>query len=263
VPRSLVGTALPFHYNHIEELQAIVAKHRNELAAIVMEPLRDHDPEAGFLEHVRQIATEIGAVLIFDEITAGFRLNTGGAHLLYNVEPDMAAFAKAISNGYPMAAIIGKSQVMQAAQSTFISSTYWTDRVGPAAALATIKKHRRLKVHEHLIRAGNSVQAGWRQAAQRANLPVEVGGIAPLSHLGFVGEQKQAARTLFTQLMLERGFLASSGFYATYAHQDQHITSYLQATQETFAIIADALKNNTLMAQLKGPIAHAGFTRLT
>ncbi|MGB0383331.1 MAG: aminotransferase class III-fold pyridoxal phosphate-dependent enzyme [Ardenticatenaceae bacterium] len=263
VPRGLLGTALPFRYNHIEELRAIVSQHGDELAAIVMEPIRGHDPEAGFLEEIREIASQIGAVLIFDEITAGFRLNTGGAHLLYGIEPDIAVFAKAISNGYPMAAIIGRGNVMQAAQDTFISSTYWTERIGPAAALATIRKHQRCDVSNHLIRVGTMVLAGWEMAAKRAGLDLEVGGMAPLGHLAFTGDQKQAARTLFTQLMLERGFLASSGFYATYAHQDDHVESYLEAAEEVFVIVADALEKHTVMALLKGPVAHTGFRRLT
>lgn len=263
VPRGLLGTALPFRYNHVEELKEIVSRYQNEIAAIVIEPIRDHDPESGFLEEIRAIASEIGAVLIFDEITACFRLNTGGAHLLYGVEPDMAVFAKAISNGFPMAAIIGHADVMQAAQNTFISSTYWTERIGPVAALATIRKHKRCDVSKHLVRTGMLVQAGWRAAAERVGLELEVGGIAPLGHFAFVGEQKQAARTLFTQLMLERGFLANQAFYATFAHQDEHIASYLEATQEVFGIVAQALQDNTLLQQLAGPVAHTGFWRLT
>lgn len=263
VPRGLLGTALPFRYNHIEELKEIVSKYRGELAAIVMEPIRDHDPEPGFLEEIRAIASEIGATLIFDEITAGFRLTTGGAHLLYGTEPDIAVFAKAISNGYPMAAIIGRADVMQAAQNTFISSTYWTDRIGPVAALATIRKHRRCQVAQHLIRLGTMVQTGWRTAAERSGLALEVGGITPLSHFAILGEQSQAARTLFTQLMLEKGFLATGSFYVTYAHQDQHIESYLESSEEVFKIVAEALQQGTVMAQLKGSVAHAGFRRLT
>ncbi len=263
MPRGLVGTALPFHYNRLDELEAIVAQHRGELAAIILEPIRDHAPAPGFLEGIRAIADEIGAVMIIDEITAGFRLNTGGAHLLQGIEPDMAVFAKAISNGYPMAAIIGRGAVMQAAQSTFISSTYWTDRIGPAAALATIHKHQDCNVADHLARIGQMVQAGWQTAADQAGLAVHVGGMYPLSHIGFEGEQMQASRTLFTQLMLARGFLAGAGFYATYAHQDQHVESYLEAAQDIFGVIAEAQRNNTVLAQLNGPVAHTGFRRLT
>ncbi|HLA29184.1 MAG TPA: aminotransferase class III-fold pyridoxal phosphate-dependent enzyme [Syntrophales bacterium] len=263
VPRGLLGTALPFRYNHLEELKAIASQHRKDLAAIVMEPIRDHNPEPGFLEEVREIASGIGAVLVMDEITAGFRLTTGGAHLLYGLEPDMAVFAKAISNGYPMAAVIGRADVMQAAQLSFISSTYWTERIGPAAALATIRKHKRCDVAKHLVRIGTLVQESWREAARQAGREIEIGGIPPLGHFAFPGGEKQAAKTLFIQMMLERGFLASTAFYATYAHQEYHVRSYRDAFQEVFAQVINALEQETVMKQLKGPVAHAGFGRLT
>ncbi len=262
MPRGLRGTALPFHYNHIEELEAIVAQYGEELAAVVMEPIRNIEPAPGFLSRVREICNRIGAVLVIDEISAGFRLNTGGAHLVYGLEPDIAAFAKAISNGYPMAAIIGKRDVMQAAQSSFISSTYWTERIGLAAALATIHKHRRCNVPEHLHRIGQMVRDGWCLAAGRVGLPIEIGGIVPMSHFTIRGEQSQAAHTLFTQLMLERGFLAGRAFYATYAHQDHIIEEYLQAVEGVFSTIARALERGTVRDMLKGPVAHTGFARL-
>jgi glutamate-1-semialdehyde 2,1-aminomutase len=262
VPRGLLGTALPFRYNHLDELEGIVSKHQGELAAIVMEPIRNHEPDPGFLDAIREIATRNGIPLIFDEITSGFRLNTGGAHLLYNVQPDIAVFAKAMSNGYPMAAIIGRGDVMQAAQATFISSTSWTERTGPTAALATIQKHQQCEVAKHLVRLGTLMQARWRAAGELSGLKLEVGGIAPLAHFDIVSEHHQAARTLFTQLMLERGFLASSAFYVTYAHQDHHLDGYFDAMKEVFAVISEALKRNKLMSLLKGPVAQTGFQRL-
>ncbi|MBI1812553.1 aminotransferase class III-fold pyridoxal phosphate-dependent enzyme [Candidatus Peregrinibacteria bacterium] len=263
VPRGLRGTMLPFRYNALDELEAIAAAEGQALAAIVMEPLRNHGPAEGFLERVRAIATETGAVLVFDEVTSGFRLACGGAHRTLGVEPDIAVFAKALGNGYPIAAIIGRRSVMQAAQSTFISSTSWTERIGPTAALATIRKFGRCTVHEHLMHMGTLVQEGWQKAAAQAELDLEVSGIKPLSHFSIRSDAGEAPRTLFTQLMLERGFLAHTNFYATYAHTEQHVSSYLQAVREVFPIIASALKKGTLEQMLRGPVAHAGFSRLT
>jgi glutamate-1-semialdehyde 2,1-aminomutase len=264
VPRGLVGTALPFRYNQIDELHAIVSAHRDELAAIVMEPVRGHEPAPGFLESIREIATQIGAVLIFDEITSGWRLNTGGIHLLYGVMPDIAVFAKAISNGYPMAAIIGTADVMQAAQSSFISSTYWTERIGPVAALATIHKHQRCNVPKHLIKIGKRIQSGWLSLAEQVGLSVTVSGIPPLGHFSFDGyENSQTMHTLFNQMMLERGFLATKSFYATYAHQDYHVEEYLAAVDDIFILIEKAAERNEVEQLLKGPVAHSGFRRLT
>lgn len=263
VPRGLRGTSFPFTYNRMEELESIVAAHGEDLAAIVMEPVRSEDPEPGFLEAVRRIASEVGAVLVFDEITAGFRLTTGGAHLLFGVEPDVAVFAKAISNGYPMAAVIGTEDVMEAAQETFISSTYWTERIGPTAALATIRKHRHLGVPDHLGAVGTRVQEGWRAVAERHGLPIRVGGIAPLGHFSFEHEASQTMITLFIQGMLERGFLAKNAFYATFAHRAEDVDDYLESVEEVFGVVAEAVAEGHLEEALKGPVAHTGFRRLT
>ncbi len=263
VPRGLAGTALPFHYNNLQELETLAQSHRSELAAIVMEPVRNEEPNPGFLEGARDIASQIGAVLIFDEVTSAWRLNTGGIHLLYQVTPDMAVFAKAISNGYPMGAIIGIKKVMEAAQSSFISSTYWTERIGPAAALATIRKHQRCTVAKRLVKVGERIQSGWRGAARSAGLSMDVMGIPPLSHFSFDYRNGQAIRSLFTQMMLHKGFLATDSFYATYAHQEDQIDQYLAAVEETFRSLAMAIEKGTVEQQLLGPIAQNSFQRLT
>jgi glutamate-1-semialdehyde 2,1-aminomutase len=262
VPHELQATALPFRYNEPGDLRRIVTERGADLAAIVMEPVRGNSPEAGFLEEIRRIATESGAVLIFDEVTSGLRLNTGGAHLTYGVHPDVAVFAKALGNGYPMAAVIGIAAVMEAAQRSFVSSSYWTELIGPTAAIATLTKHRRLDVGTRLTEIGTRVQRGWVSAAQASGLAIEVSGIPPLSHLGF-DHNPQATATLYTQLMLERGFLASKAFYASYAHEDHLIDAYLEAVEEIFAVLADAVAKDSVEAQLRGPVAQTGFTRLT
>lgn len=263
VPRSLAGSALPFATNRADQLEDILLERRGEIAAVVMEPVRSSEPEPGFLERVRALASEHGAVLIFDEITVGFRLTLGGAHLLYGVDPDIAVFAKALGNGHPMAAVIGREAVMQAAQSTFISSTYWTERVGPVAALATIEKFKRVNASEHIARMGRRVQEGWLRDAEQAGLSVSVGGLPSLALLNFESENPEQSQTLFTQLMLDRGFLASKAFYPTWAHRDEHVDRYLEAVQEVFGILAKALEGRAVEEQLRGPPAHSGFHRLT
>jgi glutamate-1-semialdehyde 2,1-aminomutase len=251
VPKGLAGTTIPFRYNHIEELESIISKHRDELAAIVMEPIRSDEPKPGFLERVRAIAKETGAVLIIDEISAGFRMNSGGAHLLFNITPDITVFSKALGNGFPIAAVIGKGEVMEAAQKTFISSTMWTERIGPTAALATINKHRKLDVGKHLMKIGTKVQEGWKSVSSKHGIKIHVGGIPPLSRFSFENlSNAQTVKALFVQLMLERGFLASTLFYAMYAHQDHHVEQYLQAADEVFAEISKAVKTGDVDKQL-------------
>lgn len=267
VPRGLKGSSIPFRYNHPEELIAIADQDAENLAAVVMEPIRDHDPDPEFLQTIHSIVRETGAVLIVDEVSAGFRIVTGGAHKKVGINPDIAVFAKAMSNGYPMGAIIGKAEVMQSAQDTFISSTYWTERIGPVAASATIEKYQKCNVPAHLIKTGKSVQKIWRNAATSAGISIDAGGMPPLSHFAFTGidsELNQTLFTLFTQLMLDRGFLAGKSFYASYAHTVEHLEQYRIAVEEVFEIIS-ALGNNEkkILSHLKGSIAQSGFKRLT
>lgn len=263
VPKGLTGTALPFRYNHLEKLEKIVAEHKDEIGVIVMEPIRDADPMPGFIEGVRSIADDTGAVLIMDEISAGFRLTTGGAHLVvHNVTPDIAVFSKALGNGYPIAAIIGKADVMQAAQKTFISSTNWTERIGPTAALATVKKHRSLNVSKHLITLGEQVQHGWRSLAVQHGLNISIGGMKPMSHFAFEHEQAQAMKAYFIQLMLDQGFLASNFYYAMYAHSEEHVEAYLKAADKAFAEIAHSVYRGNLQEKLCGEPSSVGFKRL-
>lgn len=262
VPRCLRGTAIPFNYNQIDELEKIVKE--NDIGAIIMEPRREHEPKKGFLEGVRRIADKIGAVLIFDEITSGFRMNVGGIHILYKVYPDIAVLGKAISNGYPMAAVIGKKKIMDVAQKTFISSTYWTERIGPAAAIATIKKLKKYNVPSHLVKMGKLIGEGWKKLAKKHNLKIEIFNIPSLITFKFdYGKDNQALHTLFNQEMLKRGFLTTKSVYLCWSHKKEDIKKYLENVDEVFGLINKAIKNNSIYDLLEGPVAHIGFKRLT
>jgi len=263
VPRGLKGTALPFHYNRLDELKAVVDANRGQLGAIVMEPQRGEPPAPGFLENVRDLATEIGAPLIFDEITTGFRMTDGGIHKLLGVDPDIAVFAKSMANGYPMAAVIGRDEVMAAAQSTFISSTNWTERIGPVAALATIRKFRNERVADHLNAIGRLMIDGWTRAAERAGLRVDAGGLPSLAHFVIDHADEPTLTTLFTQEMLERGYLAWVQFKPSFAHQPFHVAACLHAVDDVFAMLADAIRRGDSASRLRGAPARRGFYRLT
>jgi glutamate-1-semialdehyde aminotransferase len=263
VPRGLKGTAIPFDYNDTKGFSSLVDKYNSKISAVVMEPIRNYYPEAGFLETIRETTKNSGIVLIFDEVTSGWRLNPGGAHLKLGVEPDIVVFAKAISNGYPMAAVIGNSEVMSVTQETFISSTSWTERIGPVAALATIDKLKEKNVPEHLANVGKEIQQGWKRLAQKHNLNVTISGIYPLGHFAFEYRNPMVLKTLFTQLMLEKGFLATTAFYASYAHKEEHVQGYLEAADSAFKFIAESIKEGQSEKYLKGPVCYGGFERLT
>jgi glutamate-1-semialdehyde 2,1-aminomutase len=261
ISRGLIGTVLPFEYNKVEQLEKLVSE--NEIGVIVMEPVRHTEPEDDFLKRVREIADRSGATLVFDEVTAGWRQNIGGSHLRYGVNPDIAVFAKGMSNGFPMAAIIGKDSVMDASQSTFISSTFWTERIGPVSALSTIKKLKEVNAPEHIEKIGMLIWDGLDGLANKHDIKINIIGPPALVMFTFEYEDRQAIRTLWTQEMLKRGFLASTATYVSYAHQEEHVEKFLQAGDEVFAFIKNAIDENNVEDLLEGPVAHSGFKRLT
>jgi len=259
VPRGLRGTAVPFAVNDIENLRSLVRGRERDVAAVVIEPARGEDAPQGYLRDLRELARELGTVLIFDEITSGFRMNAGGIHLRYGVSPDVAVFAKSMANGYAMAAVLGVERVMQAAQSTFISSTNWTERVGPAAAVAAIRKYQRCQVHRHIIALGDRVKQGWRDAAAKHGLDISVSGLPTLPSFAFRPEHALPMQTFFAIEMLKHGFLGFRQFKPSYAHTADDVDRYMGAVDTVFAEMATR-DPGTL---LDTPPAHTGFFRLT
>lgn len=266
VPSVLKGTAVPFTYNDPEYFNWLFANNKENIAGVIMEVERNHPPRKDFLDTVRYATQKEKIPLVFDEITSGFRVNPGGIHMTYDIKPDVAVFAKAIGNGYPMAAVIGVPDVMEPIQCSFASSTYWTDRIGPTAALTTIKKFRDLKVHEHLVAIGTQVQEGWKSIAGRYGIKINVTGIPPLSHWELDIKNKTEAlrfHTAFIDQMLDRHFLTSKSFYATYAHTPEIVERYLAAFELILPNLYIHLEQGTLKQFYPGPLMHTGFKRLT
>lgn len=263
VPRGLTGLTFPFNYNSTDEFLKLIKEHRGDIGAIVLESIRNTEPQKEFLETIKEISLKENIPLIMDEITAGWRLNKGGAHLLYGIEPDIAVFAKGMSNGFPMAAVIGKGKVMQAAQDSFISSTYWTDRIGPVAALATVKKIIKENVPEYLIKSGRRVKEIWKSVSEKYGVEIEISGIDPLGHFSFSHPKPLVLKTLFTQEMLGEGVLATNAFYSSFAHDEKAFGKYEESSEKAFAVIAKAIKSGKPETFLKSPVCHSGFKRLT
>lgn len=263
VPRELKNTAFPFNYNQIDELKNIVDNYPNEVGVIIMEPQREVDPEPGFLEEVRAIANKIGAVLIFDEVTSGFRMNNGGIHLLHQVEPDIAVFGKALGNGFPISAIIGKNEVMDVTQDSFISSTFWTERIGFVAALATINEIERNDVPEKLIKYGKMINDGWKEISRNNNINIKINGIPPLTHLSFDYPNSLELQTLYTQEMLGKGYLLGASVYATFAYTEEIINRFIDDSNTAFKKINLAIQSQNVKRFLESSVIQSGLARLT
>ena len=260
VPRSLKGSVFPFNYNKFAELEELV--NINDIGVIKMEVLRNHEPEDNFLHKVRKLATDRNMVLIFDECTSGFRETFGGLHKKYGVEPDMAMFGKALGNGYGITAIIGKRAVMEAAQTTFISSTFWTERIGPTAALATLKVMEKNKSWDQITKTGLNIRQGWQQLANKHSIKIDHWGMPALTGFTFQGPNALAYKTLVTQEMMAKGYLASNSVYACIDHTPEVVTEFLANLDPVFAMINECEEGRDVMSLLKGPVCHGGFKRL-
>ena len=261
VPKGLKDSILTFNYNRLDELERILKD--NSVAAIKMEVIRNAAPKDNFLKKVRELADKHGSVLIFDECTTGFRETFGGIHKRYGVEPDIAVFGKTMGNGYAITAIIGKRSIMDIAQETFISSTFWTERIGPTAALATLEVMEKENTGEQIINIGNKVKEGWNKIADFNKLDILISGIPSLCSFTFKGDDTQKFRTLITQEMLKRGYLATTLIYPCVEHSDEIIDNYLNDLNDVFKLIRSCQDEvNNIDELLDGDVCHTGFSRL-
>ena len=261
VPKDLKNTVYPFNYNNFEELLDIVSN--NDIGVIKMEVERNFGPEDNFLQKVRDLATKKNIVLIFDECTSAFRETFGGIHKKYNVEPDLAMYGKTIGNGYALTAVVGRKEVMEAAQNSFISSTFWTERIGPTAALKTLEVMEKVKSWDVITSTGKKIQKGWKDLADRNNLQITLSGIPALSTYAFKSDNALKYKTLLTQEMLKKGFLASTNFYACTAHKNEHIDAYFNELDKVYKTISECENEKINIDDLlEGPVSHSGFKRL-
>ncbi len=264
VPKGLRGTVIPFRFNNWEDYEKIIKKNIKNAAAIVIEPCREGFPEKKYMIVLKKIAKKNKAVLMFDEITSGYRLNTGGAHKVLKIDPDMVIYGKTIANGIPMSAIIGKKDIMNFALKTFVSSVFWTEKVGPASALAFIKKHKRLKIGNKLTQVGKRVKKIWASAAKANNLEIEIFGIDPLASFKIKSKNWPAVLTYFIQEMLKLKILTTDKCYANYKHDDKALKIYEKACFKVFKKISKIINNRgEILDELEGPPKEMGFNRLT
>ena len=260
VPKGLKNLIYSFNYNDLKKLEYLIKK--KGVKIVKMEVIRNIEMKNNFLSNVRKLCDKYGCILIFDECTTGFRETIGGLHKLYKVKPDMAIFGKALGNGFPITAVLGKKKIMQCADNTFISSTFWTERVGPSAGLKTIEIMERKKTNIKIVKLSNLIKKSWLQIAKKNNLKINIYGAN--GNLKFKFETKKdnnIYKTLITEKMLEKGFLATMNFYVSIAHTPKIINRYIKALEKVFKIIFEIENNNNYKKYLKSPLATKDFKR--
>lgn len=260
VPKNLKNTVYPFNYGNINELKKII-KNKN-IGVIKMEVARNALPDINFLKEVRKIANKNKIVLVFDECTSGFRRNLGGMHMLYGVYPDIAMFGKALGNGFAITAVIGKKKIMKRAEKSFISSTFWTERVGFVAALETLKLMKKLKSWNILISNGSYLNKKIIELAEKYSLNISISGIESITSYSFKSKNNLLYKTLITQNMLKRGYLASNLTFLSIHHTHKIINKYIKNLEPTFKIIKKIENGDNIKKYLKTEVCHQTFQRL-
>lgn len=260
VPKNLKNSVFPFHYNNYEELVDLVKN--KDIGTIKMEVSRNERPKDNFLHKVRELATKNNIVLIFDECTSGFRQTYGGLHKMYGIEPDMAMFGKTLGNGYAISAVIGRREIMEAAQKTFISSTFWTERIGPTASLKTLEVMDELKSWDVITKKGNLIFKKWKEIANLHGIQINTSGLPALASFSFDSKNNLEYKTLMTQEMLKKGYLASNSFYASTEHTEEILEKYFEELNSVFALIKECENGRDVQTLLDGPVCHSGFKRL-
>ena len=262
IPMSMNGLTIPFKFNDPDQLERILSSNLNQFAAIILEPFRDNGPKKGYLEKLRKLANKYNTVLIFDEVTSGFREVCGGMYLKTKVVPDMVTFGKAMSNGIPMSALLGKTKFMKSFDLTFISSTYWGDRSGPAAAIATINFMKSKKINKKINIIGEQIKNILINASRNAGFKIEI--IGPNSLLSYKLDVQNwpLSLTFIIKSMLKKGFLFNDRVYANIAHTPIKLKKFENAVSLTFLELKKLISSNKLKRELPNGAKDMGFNKI-
>ena len=263
VPGELADTAIPFQYNNVSQLNDVLAAH-HDIGVIVVEGARFNFPTRNFLEAITKASISRDIVIVSDEITSGWRVTDGGVYKINGFEPDIVVYGKALGNGFAISAVVGKEEIMSCAQDTFISSSFWTERVGFVAALETINILTTERVWDHLVDIGSMIGEGWLKLAEKHQLDLSISEFKPLITMKLHYDHLNSPLiTLFTQEMLKRGYLATGSVFVSYAHNREIVEEYLQCVDQVFGVLAQALTSEKIADYLDTRVKSDSFARLT
>ena len=261
VPKFLKNSAFAFEYNNLGQFKKLIKQNPN-IGVVKMEVSRNFKPKNNFLKEIRKITKSKGIILIFDECTSGFRENFGGLHLNYKVEPDISIFGKALGNGYAINAVVGKKEVMRFAKSSFISSTFWSERIGPVAALKTLEVMQKNKSWNFITNQGKKIKMRWKSEAHKNNIKIRTYGLDALASFSILSKNSQKYKTFITQEMLKKKILASNSIYLSTAHSNQLLNKYFYHLGKIFKTIGECESGKLIDNLLESPIAGNTFKRL-
>ncbi len=264
VPKALKNTVISCRFNDAIQLKKILKKYKNKIAAIVFEGARNDLPSNDFIRVIKEFKKTNKFLTISDEITSGFRFCYGGAYNLVNSNPDIAVYGKGLGNGYAISAIVGKYQVMDKAQDSFISSSFWTESVGFAAGIATLKKIKKNKTWKHLDLMGNYLKEKINETAQSKGILLTTSNLNPIISIKFNYKKlNDSVITYVTNEMLKRNFLFSNVIFLSAAHNTKVIDLFINNLKDVFNELNIQLNKKSLNETIKNMPRSDAFIRLT
>ncbi len=258
VPKAVSALTLVFPYNDLTALDALFRANPGEIACVIMEPHGFILPEPGYLEGVREICRANGALLVFDEVVTGFRIAQGGAQEHFGVVPDLACFGKAMANGFPISAVVGRREVMELFEQVFFSGTFGGETGAMAASLATISELRKRDGFAKLWKYGAQLQQGTQRLIEANGISesVDCPGLPPWTTIrirGFGEQETLELRSYFQQECVKRGILTLGSHVLSVAHDAAVIEEALAAYEEVFPLLADSIRGHDAGRRLEGP----------
>ena len=260
VPKYLKNTVFPFQYNDIESLENLIKK--NDIGIIKMEVSRSTLPNKDFIFKIRELADKNSIVLIFDECTSGFRQTYGGLHKELNINPDIAIFGKALGNGYAITSVIGRREVMDVAQNTFISSTFWSEKIGYVAGLKTLEVMDDIKSWDTITNIGRNISKKWLDLSKKTGLNIDITGLPALTGFKMNSKNFNLYKTYITQEMLKKNILATNTIYICIEHKEDIVEEYFHYLEKIFITIKECEDGRDIQKLLEVPEAYVGFKRL-
>jgi len=260
VPNYLKNTTFTFEYNNFDDFKNKIESDK-QIGIVKMEVARTVEPNNNFLQKIRNYTKKNNIILIFDECTTGFRESFGGLYKKYNVLPDIVVFGKAIGNGYPITAILGKDNLMEKSSKTFLSSTFWSDRIGPTAAIATIDLMEKTKSWEIIIKKGRKIKSRWKKLFNKYSLNVNIWGLNAIIGFNFVSKNNLKYKTYISQELLKKNILASNLVYIAVSHNDNDIDRYFYEFEKIIKNIKSFEEGEDINF-IDNKIANKSFKRL-
>ena len=263
IPSELTGLSFPFKYNNFEDFKKKFSENKNKIGTVIMEVERNEKPKDNFLQKIKKFCKTHNLVLIFDECSSGFRENLGGVHLKYNVNPDIVIYGKTLGNGYAINAILGKTKIMSMKRNTFISSTFWTEKIGTIAAIETINiMKKNTNIFPEIIKRGRYIKENWKKIFEKNKLDYEIYGMDSMPKFNLKSINHNLFKTFLTKEMLKRKILASDYIYISYSHSSKDLKSYIAHFETILDIFIINYKNKSFVRELQKIIPISDFQRL-